>query len=83
MMDYELAMQQLKSDRELFLLREVTADLCLTGTFPPVQTPRTQDLVHLRTALWFQSHGGLAHFLTLDKQQRRAAHDFGLSVPEL
>lgn len=76
--DYHKAADQLKDDREKFLLREVTADLCLTGRFPPVRLPRSGDLVHLRTALWFQANGGLDAFLTLDKTQKEAAADFGL-----
>lgn len=76
--DYEAASKQLKKDRELFLFRELTADLCLTGAFPPVQIPRSSDLVHLRTARWFQENGGLELFVTSDTRQKAAAGDFGL-----
>lgn len=75
---YELAIEQLKKDREVFLLRELTVDLCLTGTFPPVRTPRSIDLAHLRTARWFLENGGLERFLTLDINQKKAAQEFGL-----
>lgn len=78
--NYERAVSQLRSDHELFLLKELTVDLCLTGEFPPVQIPKSGDLLHLRTAKWFQDHGGLESFLTLDLRQRAAAQDFGLPV---
>jgi len=76
--DYDKAIRQLKEDQDLFLFKEVTADLCLTGQFPPIRTPRSSDLVHLRTALWFLNNGGLDRFLTLDERQRNAASDLGL-----
>src|SRR3989338_2599830 len=78
--EYRKAMNQLKIDLESFLLRDLTIDLCLTGFYPPVRTPRTSDLIHLLTAQWFQQNGGLELFVTLDKDQRHAAIDVGLSV---
>ncbi len=52
--NFSRSIEQIKKDRELFLLKEVTIDLCLTGEFPPVRIPRSNDLTHLSTALWFQ-----------------------------
>lgn len=78
--DYRKAMDQLMEDREKFLLRDVTMDLCLTGFYPPVRIPRSSDLIHLRTALWYQKEGGLETFVTLDKAQKEAARDFWLAV---
>ncbi len=77
---YILCMERLKADVELFLLKEVTFDLCLNSVFPAVLTPKTSDLIHLRTALWFKENGGLTCFVTLDEQQKKAAVDFGLQV---
>ena len=77
---FGLAMEQLKRDKESFLIRELTIDLCLTGSFPPVRIPRSNDLAHLRTAKWFLENGGLDGFLTLDKHQRDAAIEIGLPV---
>ena len=77
---YEKSLMQLKADRELFYLREFTSDLCLNNSFPPVHTPRSMDLAHLRTALWFQNHRGLHSFVTLDEAQKKAAFDFGLPI---
>src|SRR3989338_3310343 len=64
------AMEKIKEDRALFLLRDLTPDLCLTGKFPPTRIPRSSDLVHLRTAQWFLENGGLKSFLTLDINQK-------------
>ena len=78
---YHQAMEKLKEDRALFLLRDLTPDLCLTGKFPPTRIPRSSDLLHLRTAQWFLENGGLESFLTLDINQKKAAQEFGLPVP--
>jgi hypothetical protein len=80
---YDRVQRRLKQDRELFLLREITFDLCLTGAFPPVQIPKSNDLIHLRTARWFQDQGGLEVFITTDGRQGKAAGDFGLPVAEI
>lgn len=77
---YEDSFNQLRQDKEAFLLRDVTPDLCLNREFPPVRTPRSSDLIHLRTAKWFLENGGLAKFLSLDEAQRKAADEFGLPV---
>ena len=81
--DYHKAMDQLKDDCEKFLLRDVTMDLCLTGVFPAVRIPRSSDLAHLRTALWFQKNGAIEAFLTLDEAQKEAAKDLGLPVLDI
>lgn len=78
--EYDRACEHLIRDKELFLLRDVTPDLCLSGLFPAVRTPRSIDLIHLRTALWFVEHGGLAKFITTDAVQLRAAEEIGLPV---
>lgn len=78
--DYHLASQRLSEDRQIFLLREVTGDLCLTGEFPPVKIPKSSDLIHLRTAMWFRRNGGLEGFITLDEHQKEAAFDLKLPV---
>ncbi|MBL7684862.1 MAG: hypothetical protein JNK65_02375 [Deltaproteobacteria bacterium] len=78
--DYQLAMNQLREDQQKFLLRDFTLDLALTGVFPPARLPRSCDLAHLRTALWFQKNGGIASFITCDIKQKQAAEDFGLPV---
>jgi hypothetical protein len=44
----------------------------------PVSTPRTLDLAHLRTALWFHAQEPLTRFVSLDAAQREAAKELGL-----
>ena len=78
--DYEQLRKQIQSDREAFILRDLTPDLCLQYIFPAISTPRSADLVHLRTAAWFKSNGGLAIFVSLDSGQRRAASDMNFEV---
>lgn len=74
------ALDRLTADREIFALRELTHDLCEDLRFPVVTTPRSLDLVHLRTALWFHERDPLRRFLTRDDAQRRAARELGLPV---
>lgn len=78
--DYELTSKRFAEDIESFILKDVTLELCLHGRFPAIRTPRSNDLLHLRTALWFQSHGGIDGFITLDKNQSEAAKELGLEV---
>ena len=77
---FDIAFERLRTDRELFFLRDLSPDLCLSGRFPPTRTPRSADLVHLRTATWFQDNGGIKRFLSLDKEQLKAADELGLPV---
>lgn len=78
--EYEIAYDKLLEDREFLILKDLTDEICLTSMFPPVQTPRTGDLVHLRTAKWFMDAGGLQAFLTLDKHQKTCAKAMSLPV---
>jgi hypothetical protein len=71
---------RLAADRELFRLRALTHDLCDDPRYPVVTTPRSLDLVHLRTALWFHERDPLRRFLTRDDAQRRGARELGLPV---
>jgi hypothetical protein len=45
---------------------------------PVVTTPRSLDLAHLRTALWFHRREPLTRFVTLDETQADAARELGL-----
>lgn len=74
------ALDRLRDDLELFALRDLTLDLCADPRLPVVSTPRSLDLVHLRTALWFHEREPLTRFLTLDEPQRTAARELGLPV---
>lgn len=74
------AIRQLKEEIETFILKEVDLELFFMGRFPPVLLPKTSDLIHLRTALWFMEKEGLDLFLTLDLDQMRAAIEIDLPV---
>ena len=74
------ALERLQKDLELFALRDLTLDLCLDVRLPIVSTPRSLDLVHLRTALWFHEREPIGRFVTLDEPQRVAARELGLPV---
>lgn len=77
---YQAATERVSADCAGFVLRDVTPDLCDAHPLPAVATPRSADLVHLRTALWFHREEPLRRFLTLDAAQRDAARELGLPV---
>ncbi len=72
------ALERVRSDIELFQLRDLTLDLCAESSMPPVSTPRSLDLAHLRTALWFHAQAPIHRFVTLDADQALAARELGL-----
>jgi hypothetical protein len=69
-----------REDASRFALRDVTLELCLDPIVPALRTPRSLDLVHLRTALWFHREQPLQGYLTNDAAQREAARELGLPV---
>jgi hypothetical protein len=73
-------MDQLEADTRSLVLRDLTLDLCTSNLLPAIQTPRSLDLVHLRTALWFHAAEPLERFVTMDESQREAARELGLPV---
>jgi hypothetical protein len=77
---YETCRTRLRQDCDLFVLRDLTLDLCESGPLPAVATPRSPDLAHLRTALWFHGEAPLARFVTMDGVQEQAARELGLPV---
>ncbi|MFO1470084.1 MAG: type II toxin-antitoxin system VapC family toxin [Turneriella sp.] len=76
--DFESAYAQLAEDCNTFVLRDLTPELCLTRHFPLIRTPKSADMVHLRTAHWFTQNGGLQKFISLDENQLHAAREIGL-----
>lgn len=74
---YEACMNRVTEDVEKFELRDLTLDLC-AGAVPAVATPRSLDLAHLRTALWFHQQRPLHRFVSLDTTQVQAARELGL-----
>ena len=77
---YEACMQRAEEDLSLFELRDLTLDLCMSNVLPPLATPRSLDLAHLRTALWFHGETPIERFVTTDAAQAQAASALGLPV---
>jgi hypothetical protein len=77
---YKTAIERLDEDIGLFLLRDLTLDLCQSSPLPAFATPRSLDLAHLRTALWFHAAEQIDRFVTMDVSQEQAAKELGLPV---
>jgi hypothetical protein len=71
-------LDRIQRDVQGFALRDLTIDLCSDPALPAVVTPRSLDLAHLRTALWFHRLEPLQRFVTRDEGQREAARELGL-----
>jgi hypothetical protein len=78
--EFQACASTLERDMRSFLLRDLTLDLCATRVMPVVSTPRSLDLAHLRTALWFHDRQKLTRFVSLDGMQILAARELGLPV---
>ena len=77
---YKSTVDRLEHDTSLFVLRDLTLDLCQSSALPAVATPRSLDLAHLRTALWFHAADAIDRFVTMDGSQEQAAKELGLPV---
>jgi len=77
---YKSCLDRLDEDQQHFVLRDLTLDLCESSILPAVSTPRSLDLAHLRTALWFHNDARIARFVTMDASQEQAAKELGLPV---
>lgn len=77
---YTTCMNRLDSDVELFVLRDLTLDLCASNLLPAVVTPRSLDLAHLRTAVWFHAAEPITRFVTMDASQAQAARELDLPL---
>jgi hypothetical protein len=77
---YKTCLERVEQDTSLFLLRDLTLDLCQSNVLPAVATPRSLDLAHLRSALWFHAEERIDRFVTLDNSQEQAARELGLPV---
>jgi len=78
--DFHKCASVLQDDMEQFLLRDLTLDLCAGRTMPVITTPRSLDLAHLRTAVWFHEQEPLTRCVSLDEDQTMAARELGLPV---
>ena len=81
--EYRTLMDRVGQDMEVFTLRDLTLDLCESNVLPAVVTPRSLDLAHLRTALWFHTAEALDRFVTMDAAQAEAAQELGLPATPL
>ncbi len=77
---FKTCIERVNQDTGLLVLRDLTLDLCESNLVPAVATPRSLDLAHLRTALWFHAGGRIDRFVTLDGTQEEAARELGLPV---
>jgi hypothetical protein len=74
------SLERLGRDLDHFALRDLTLELCQGRVMPIVSTPRSLDLAHLRSALWFHQRQALTRFVSLDAPQNQAARELGLPV---
>jgi predicted nucleic acid-binding protein len=72
--------ERVRRDMEVFTLKDLTVDLCRDPSLPAVSTPRSLDLAHLTTALWFHRREPLDGYVTRDEGQRQSARELGLPV---
>jgi porphobilinogen deaminase len=77
---FKICLERMEQDQECFVLRDLTLDLCASNLLPAVATPRSLDLAHLRTALWFHAADAIERFVTMDASQAEAARELGLPV---
>jgi predicted nucleic acid-binding protein len=77
---YKVCIERVEADADLLVLRDLTLDLCASNTLPAIATPRSLDLAHLRTALWFHTLDRIDRFVTMDASQAQAAKELGLPV---
>ncbi|MDP2319077.1 MAG: hypothetical protein Q8O42_07050 [Acidobacteriota bacterium] len=77
---YKTCMDRVDDDTQVIRLRDLTLDLCASNLMPALTTPRSLDLAHMRTALWFHAAEPLTRFVTMDVSQKQAARELGLPV---
>ena len=77
---YKAFLERVEGDLRGIVLRDLTLDLCGSNLMPAVATPRSLDLVHLRTALWFHAEQPIERFVTVDVAQAQAAQELGLNI---
>ncbi len=77
---YKTCIDRVDEDQSVFVLRDLTLDLCESNPLPAIATPRSLDLAHLRTALWFHRDARIGRFVTMDTSQEEAAKELGLPI---
>lgn len=74
------ALEQLDRDLELMELQDVDMAFTRDRTMPVLTTPKSLDLIHLRTAVQFHQEQALTRFVSLDRGLNAAARELGLPV---
>lgn len=77
---YAACLARVEEDTSVLELRDFTLELCAASPLPAVVTPRSLDLAHIRTALWFHAAAPIDRFVTMDSAQQEAARELGLPV---
>ena len=77
---YQACMERVDADTTRFVLRDLTLEFCTSNILPAVATPRSLDLAHVRTALWFHASAPIDRFVTMDPSQEASAKELGLPV---
>ena len=77
---YKTCMDRVAVDTSVFVLRDLTLELCASNILPAILTPRSLDLAHLRTALWFHAAEPIDRLVTMDGSQQQAAKELVLPV---
>ena len=77
---YQTCMGRLEEDTHVFVLRDLTLELCASNILPVIVTPRTLDFAYLRMVLWFHAAEPVKRFVTMDVAQKQAARELGLPV---
>lgn len=77
---FHQCVDRLDEDLLEFELKDATLEICTGHVLPPLSLPKSLDLLHLRTAMWFHKQAPLSRFVTLDNSLRKAAKELGLPV---
>lgn len=79
--EFNVLHKRLEQDQNVFVIKDATLDICFNYTFPAVSLPKSLDLIHIRTALWFQENENRTlEFVTLDQNQAGGAKELGLKT---
>ena len=76
--EFKIMHERLNEDVHTFKMLMPNEEICYSQTMPSVSTPRSMDLMHLRTALWVKTLIGNLQFVSCDQRQLQAAAELGL-----
>jgi hypothetical protein len=81
--DYKVLYDAAQTCIKSMAFYELTVDLCSNQDFPAIKTPRSADLVHLRTAKWLIENADVEGFLTVDRHQLDSAREMRIPLIEI